>query len=470
MQVKQVQLAVIGAGPAGLTAAAQAAALGVETVVLDLYSRPGGQYYHLPPPEFDILNASGDAAQGMLLEKAALDAGAQIWNNTEVWGIYPEEGFLIGLSGAEKPRLRARKVIIATGAMERSLPFPGWTLPGVMTAGAALALLKHQRIVPGRRFLFSGSGPLQLAAAAYLAEAGAEVKAVLEQHQARSLLPYWRLGADWRRLREGWSYLSTLRRQGARVRAGWGVVRAAGQGQVERSIIARLDRSGRPIAGSQQSIEVDAICQGYGLAPASRLSRVLGCQHIFHPVLHTYTPVRDDDLQTSVAGCFVAGDAAEIIGKNGALLEGRLASLAVARQLGEIDQRQVHEKTVELRAALRRERAYASLLNRAFAPQPGLWSLMEDDTIICRCEQVTLAQVRQAVQDGMHSFAGVKNHSRAGMGWCQGRMCWMNAAHVIADQLGIGLENASRHTLRPPIFPVTLGDMLEDEPLLEVDA
>ena len=468
MKMQDVQLAIIGSGPAGLTAAAAAAALGIETVVLDLYARPGGQYFHLPPPEFNVLNARGDVQQGTMLEKAAVDAGALLWNNTEVWGIYPEDRFLIGLSGAETPCLRAQKIIIAVGAMERSLPFPGWTLPGVMTAGAALALLKNQRILAGRRFLFTGSGPLQLAAAAYLAEAGADVHAVLEQHQPVSLLKHWRLAGNRDRTMEGWSYLSSLRRHGAKVRTGWAVIRAEGHKQVERAVIARVDRAGHPIADSEQTIEVDTICQGYGLVPATRLSRVLGCEHIFHPVLHTYTPVRDDWLQTSIEGCFVAGDAAEIIGKNGALIEGKLAAVAAACQLGKINQEQASERANELQGALNRERSFASRLNRAFAPQPGIWSLMEDDTVICRCEQVTLAHIKQAVRDGVDSFAGVKNHTRAGMGWCQGRMCWMNAAQVLADELGISLENASRHTVRPPIFPVTLGDLLEEESVLEV--
>ena len=469
MKVRDVQLAIIGAGPAGLTAAAEAAALGVETVVVDLYSRPGGQYFHLPPPEFSVGKTRGDVLQGIMLEEAAIEAGAAIWNNTEVWGVYPEDGFLIGLSGAESPRLRAQKVIIAVGAMERSLPFPGWTLPGVMTAGAALALLKNQRIVAGRSFLFTGSGPLQWVAAAYLSEAGAHVQAVLEQHQPVSLLKHWRLAGDWSRVKEGWSYRSSLRRHGVKVRAGWSVVRAEGQNQVERAVIARVDRTGQPISGREQTMEVDTICQGYGLVPATRLSRVLGCEHDFHPVLRTYTPVRDEYLQTSVEGCFIAGDAAEIIGKNGALFEGRLAAVAAASQLGKLNKEQAGERAHQLRVSLARERAFAGLLNRAFAPEPGLWSLMEEDTIICRCEQVTLAQVRQAVRDGCDSFAGVKNHTRAGMGWCQGRMCWMNAAHVIADELGIPLEHASRHTVRPPVFPVTLGDLLEEESLLEVN-
>jgi NAD(P)H-nitrite reductase large subunit len=195
----------------------------------------------------------------------------------------------------------------------------------------------------------------------------------------------------------------------------------------------------------------------------------LGCDHKFHPTLHTYTPLRDEWLQTSVEGCFVAGDAAEIIGKKGALIEGQLAGLAAAHQFGKLSESQALPTAHELRTTLKRECDYANLLVNAFAPLPGLWSMMKDDTIICRCEQITFGQVKQAAQDGMDSFAGVKNHTRAGMGWCQGRMCWMNAARIVSNELGIPLENASRHTVRPPIFPVTLGDMLEEESHVEVN-
>jgi D-hydroxyproline dehydrogenase subunit alpha len=467
MNEKKVQLAVIGAGPAGLSAAKEAAEQGVEVVVLDMYSQAGGQYFHLPPSEFKIPVPQGDLQQGMTLAQAAQDAGAEIWHNIEVWGVYPQDGFLIGLNGAKEKLLRAGKVIIASGATERTLPFPGWTLPGVMTAGGVLALLKNQRVLAGRSFLFSGTGPLQLAAAAHLTEAGADVKAVLELQLLSTIIRHWRLAGlipqQWNRVVEGVDYLSVLRRNGTPVRTGWAVIRAEGDEQVERAVIARMDRKGHIIKGSEQRMEVDTICQGYGLMPATRLSQALGCEHTFQTHLRAYTPVRDAWLQTTVTGCFVAGDAAKITGKDAAMIEGRLAAIAAAQQLGLLSTDQAAARVGPLQLKLEQERRFSQALDSVFLPLSGLWDLLEEETIICRCENVTLGQIKQAARDGMDSVAGIKNHTRAGMGWCQGRMCWMNAAQVIAGELGISLEDASRHTVRPPVFPVTLGDLLDEQ-------
>ena len=466
MRGKEIQLVIIGAGPAGLSAAAEAARSGVETIVLDMNSQPGGQYYHLPAAGFQVVSPLGEIAHGMALAESASKAGAVIMQDAEVWGIYPaDNGFLVTISGGSVERLRTRKLIIAGGAFERTVSFPGWTLPGVMTAGGVLSLLKNQRVLAGSSFLLSGSGPLQLSVAAHLLEAGADVKVVLEHRTFASLAQGWRLAGllpqVWRQLTEGFDYLGVLRRHGVPLRTGWVVVRAEGREEVQSAVVARVDRRGCPIKGTEQVLDVDAICQGFGLVPATRLSRITGCEHAFHPRLHTYVPLRDEWLQTSVEGCFVVGDCMQISGKDAALVEGKLAAVAVGLQLGLLNDAQTDEKVRPLRQKLEKYQRYADIINELFAPLPGLWRLMEDDTVVCRCENVTLAQIKTAVLDGAVSVAGVKNHTRAGMGLCQGRMCWMNTAQVIANEAGISLEDASRHTVRPPVFPVTLGDLLE---------
>lgn len=464
MSEREVALAVVGAGPAGLSAAAQAAELGVETVVLDMYSRPGGQFFKLP--EFTITGDGHIARQGLALIDSAKRAGATIWSNVEVWGLYDESPLLLGLSNAEVQRLKAHKVIVAAGAYDLPVPFPGWTLPGVMGVGGALAMLKNQRLIAGRRLVMSGTGPLQLAAAAYLAVAGAHIEAVLELRQFSSLLGGWHyagaaLGQQ-ERMAEGWGYLRALQSRGVPIRMGRAVVRAEGREEVERAVVAKVDKNGRPLPGTEETLEVDTICQGYGLIPSAQLSRQIDCKHEFHPELHLHLPVRDRWLQTSTPGLFVVGDAAGIVGKEGAMLEGRLAALEAARQLGRLDESRGLERARPLQSALDKERRFAHVLNGFFGPLPGLWELAQDDTIVCRCENVTLAQVKQAVADGCDSFPAVKNHSRVSMGRCQGRMCTMSVARAISRELGCELEQASRYSARPPAFPVPLEELLKD--------
>lgn len=478
MSAREVALVIVGAGPGGLAAAAEAAGLGVETVVLDMYARPGGQYYR--QPAYDAARASDVARsgfgnppgatsaverEGLALIDAARRAGAEIVNDATVWGLFPEQPFLIRLSAGGALSLSARTLILATGAYDRPLPFPGWTLPGVMTTGGVQALLKEQGVLPGRRFLLSGSGPLQLAAAAHLAAAGASVPAVLETRRLRSFLRLWpQVGAilaQGERLAEGYGYLRTLRAAGATLRFGWAVLRAEGAGQVERAIVGRVDADGRPMAGTEQTLAVDTICLGYGLLPATQLSRQLGCEHRLDPHLGAHVPLRDAWFQTSLAGAFVVGDAAGIAGKEAARLEGRLAGLAVARQLGVLTEAQAAERARPLWARWRREQCFAAFLQEAFGLLSGMAELAGDDTVLCRCEGVTLGQVKRALADGADSFPDVKAHTRAGMGRCQGRMCSVLIAPVIAQTLGYDLERASRYSVRPPAFPVALDELEE---------
>lgn len=463
---QHVPLVIIGAGPGGLAAAIKASELGVESIVLDMYPQSGGQYYHLPTPDLHLASARGITEEGLRLVEVAQKAGAQIWQNVEVWAIYPEKPYLICLTGGEVKRLRADMIIIATGAFERAVPFPGWTLPGVMTTGAALALMKNQRILPGRRILLAGSGLLQFPTAAYLVEAGADVEMVLELRRKRTFLRKWKssltMSSHLDRMFEGLGYFLSMWTGKVRMRTGCAITRAIGSTNVEAAAFADVDKAGYPISGTEHTIEVDTILSGYGLIPSNRLSMISGCKHVFHPQLHSYVPIRNEWMQTTVPEIYVAGDAAGISGKQAAIIEGKIAAVAVALQMERINQKQAMEQTVSLRKKLVRERDFAQAMADLFGYLPGLSSLLEDDTVVCRCENITLNQIKQAVADGADSVAGVKNHSRAGMGWCQGRMCIQSVAQIISQELQSDLERASRHTIRPPLFPVQLEDLLED--------
>ncbi len=467
MNEHRAALAIVGSGPAGLSAALTAASLGVDTVVLDAHLESGGHFYSLPPDEFRLREREKEVAAGAQLDDAVRRAGAHLWHGTEVWGIYPEKPWLMCLSGGSSSRLRADAVIVATGAEERALPFPGWTLPGVITAGAAQRLLKNQRLLPGRRFLLSGSGPLQFALATGLVRAGAQVAAVLEARSISSLMRAWRhfpsLLSQGARGREGAGYLGSLLAARVPVRAGWSVARACGQDGVESAVICRLDKEGHPLRQTEQELAVDTICLGYSLAPATRLWRLVDVATSFDPLQQCQLPVRDAWGQTTQSGLYVAGDAAGINGHQAARLEGQLAGLAVAAQLGVLSDARLREESRLLLEQLDRERSFGRLLSDLFGPLPGMLDLATDDTVICRCENVTLGQARQAVADGAVSVQGVKHHSRAGMGWCQGRTCSDSIAGIVAAETGMDLALAGRQTLRPPAFPVPLAELLEED-------
>jgi D-hydroxyproline dehydrogenase subunit alpha len=467
---ERIELAVVGAGPAGLAAAAEAVELGLPVALIDAFAQPGGQYYKQTPPELgDTVLPDPHAPQ---LLAAVERKGARLLAGTSAWGLFPEacpeqsqrgDGYLLCLYGppGTPRRLHARTVVLAPGAYDRPVPFPGWTLPGVMTAGAALTLVKHQHILPGRRILLSGTGPLQLVLARHLLDAGAELAGVLDANP----LPWrgWRHAAavwgQWARLREGWDSLRAMHKARAGIRWSHAVWRAEGDGCVEQAVIGPV--AGLPTGTPGETVTVDTICLGHGFAPATQLSCLAGCEHRYHPVQRAHVPLRDEWLQTTLRGLFVAGDGAGTGGKDVARLEGRLAGLGAARTLG----RNVPlGQVAALRQALDRQRRFAAVLDTLFPLSAHLADLWTDDTILCRCEEVTVGEVRRAIAEGATTVSAVRMWTRAGMGRCQGRMCGASVAELLAQELGLPAEAIGQATPRPPILPIPLEGLLEEVP------
>jgi len=472
---RRVELAVVGAGPAGMEAAITAAKAGVEVAIIDGYAQPGGQYFKQLAAPFQGAADPLHRPESEAVFKRLAGADTQLFTNTVVWGAFPADDageWLLTLHGPSAPaRLQAKALILATGAYDRPIPFPGWTLPGVMTAGAAQTLLKNQRVLPGRRVLLSGTGPLQLAVAAGLIHAGAEVTAVLEGAPGLPWRGIKHLPALWgqgKRLREGWHYRRTLQQAGVPLRFGQAVVEARGNEQVQEVVVARLDSDWRPVSGSEQTYHVDTLIIGYGFIPATQLSRVLGCEHHFKPEQGGYVPRRNALMQTSLPGVYAVGDGAGIGGAALSQVEGRIAGLAAARQIGHIDEHKLQAALARQQPALAREQRFAKMLGGLFTPGPGLYTLAADDTQICRCEEVRLAEIKEAAAAGAQNVNEVKGITRAGMGNCQGRICGELVARALVNASGSKnesytqqVEAAGVFTARPPIHPLPLSVLAE---------
>ena len=471
--IETTDVVIVGAGVAGLSALASLAEVAptARIHIIDNHDQPGGQYYLQPNPAFSVDGRLTHRAEAETLFQRAQAASAQWLLNTEVWAAAPtgqagDSGWALELSAPDGlRRLRARAVILAVGACERALPFPGWTLPGVLTAGAAQNLIKSQRVLPGRRVVVSGSGPLTWAVAANLAEAGAQVVAVLEAaprlvwRGARHLPALW---GQWHRLREGFAYWRVLRRAGAPIYLGWAAVAARGETDVRQVEIARLRPDWRPMAGptNRRMLDADTLVVGYGFTPATQLSRLMECRHVFDRSAGVWAPVRSSDMAASQPGVWIAGDGAGIGGADLARVEGQIAGLAVARHLGWLRPDLARSRLAQLQPALRRQRRFAALLADVFTPGPGLHTLAQADTILCRCEDVTLGEVAAAIDAGAGTVNEVKGLTRAGMGFCQGRMCGDLVARAILTARGLceanDLSQAGAATPRLPVWPVSL--------------
>ncbi|WP_432003705.1 NAD(P)/FAD-dependent oxidoreductase [Streptomyces sioyaensis] len=452
-------LAVIGAGPAGLAAAVTAADLGLTVALVDAAARPGGQFYRQPAPGLGAARPQAlHHSWGAFARRAArLDvhrAAGRVRHFTEhhVWAVTREPAHwavhaVTGPDGAQgRAEVAARKVLLATGAYERQLPFPGWTLPGVVGAAGAQAMLKAGLVVPGQRIVVAGSGPLLLAVAGSLAAAGAGVPVVVE---AGCYVGYARaprtLAANPRKLVEGAVHAATLRRYGVRVRTHSAITAVHGTDRVEAVTLTRLDRDWRPVAGTGVRVPCDALAVGHGLVPQLDLATALGCATRGGPD-GTAVLVVDGRQRTTVDGVWAAGEVGGVGGSELALVEGELAARDIAgRALGG--------------ALLRRRdrlRRFAGAMAAAHAPRAGWSDWLGADTEVCRCEEVTAGRIRDAVDDlGARDTRTVKLLTRAGMGWCQGRVCGPAVAHLAGET-----EPAAGRRLLA--CPVTLGALARE--------
>lgn len=455
-------LAVVGAGPAGLAAAIAAAKAGARVILLDEYARPGGQYLKGAHHSAGLPRALATEHKGHALLDQLSRLDIELRTETLVWGV---EGLRLALyHSGTLDWLEAGAVVVATGARELVVPFPGWTLPGVMTLGAAQVLAKEHGVLPGRRFLLAGSGPLLLPVVNQLTRLGAEVVAILEATWPGAWAAHApALWGNWDRLREGWYYLNKLRQAKAPYHFGRTVVRAVGEKELQAVIVARLDRQGRPIPGSQETVHVDTLCLGFGFLPNVELTQLAGCAHEFDVTRGGWVPQVSEQMETSRPGLFAAGETAGVAGASAAMLEGQIAGLAAAHRLGHIRQEDLARELAHARPIRRRLRRFGAMLNTLFRPLPGLDSITTDDTIICRCEDITVGQVREIAQQGAGELDALKTWTRVGQGPCQGRTCGPLLAGWVARETGCSIPDVGHFRIRPPLKPLTLGDLARKE-------
>lgn len=452
-----VDLAIVGAGPAGMAAAALAAELGLDTLLIDEQDAPGGQIYRgiehaaETSPRAAILGA--DYLAGRPLVAALRGSAAQYRPATTVWHIDPASplGGVLSLQGeGGSEAVAARRILLATGAIERPVPIPGWTLPGVMTAGAAQILLKTADLVPDGRAVLAGQGPLLYLVARQLAGAGAPPLAVLETTPRAN---YWaathhfgRLWAGRRDLAKGLALVAGLRRAGLALRRGVRGLRALGRDRLEA------------VAWDGGEIAADLLLLHDGVIANTQISLALQLEHRWDEAQLGWRPAIDEWGRTSLPTVAIAGDGAGIAGAAAAFLSGRLAALDAAYLLGRLGEAERDRRAAPLRADLARERALRPFLDALYRPAYDVLN-PADDVIACRCEEVTAGQIRRAVRLGAPGPNQVKAFLRCGMGPCQGRLCGPIAGPVIARARGVPIAEVATYRPRAPYKPITLGTL-----------
>ena len=457
---------VLGGGPAGVNAALAASAAGLKVALFDENPAAGGQVYRAPissamPPTGDLL--PGDALRHELDQSAVTT-----YFNHVVWAVTAD--YRVDAAGPAGPvHCSGRALIVATGTTERVVPFDGWTTPGVIGLAAATILLKSQGILPGRSTLVAGCGPLLAAVAAKIIEGGGKVEAIADIAG---------LG-DWGRtmpamvsrpdlMREGFHWVREIWSAGVPMLSRQTLVKVEQAHDGLHATLAPCDAAGRPIAGKQRSVVADCIAVGHGLTPSSEITRLLRAEHRYSRQAGGWIAVADQDGRTSRPRLYVAGDGAGIAGAAAAGHHGTLAGLACAIDLGThlgthlgtdlgTDAAQLRSRVQAARQAHAKAARFGRSMAQLMALLPGHTDSIEPQTIVCRCEDVTRAEIDAACDAGAHDMNQLKAWTRCGMGPCQGRTCGDVAAELLAARVHGGLrEPAGCLSARTPLRPMTV--------------
>jgi len=452
----KADLIIVGAGPAGMAAARCAAEAKLSVLVLDEQPSPGGQIYR------DVDRASavrGDILGRDFTDGQTLTRGLQHERITHlkgavVWQI--EDGTRVAFTQDGKAALATgQRIILATGALERPMPVPGWTLPGVMTAGSAQILLKQSGIACERAVLV-GSGPLLYLVATQMVRAGVPPLALVETQTKTDLIKSLRHvgGAlrGWPYLLKGLKMLAELRRAGIPRHVGATHIAVEGD-QCAQAVTFQ-------IGNTKHRIECDVVLMHHGVVPNTQAARSIDIPHNWDDAQNCFAPKSDAWGRSSVATVFIAGDGAGIGGAKAAAYAGEIAALEIAHDLGMVSKEDRDTSVQPLRKGLNAERAERPFIDGAYPPYAGAIT-PSDDTIICRCEEVTAGEVRRMAGLGCLGPNQTKAFGRPGMGPCQGRYCGLSVTQILSEANEISSNETGYYRIRPPLKPITLGEIAD---------
>lgn len=457
------QLLVIGAGPAGMAAARTAASYGVEVALLDEQSQPGGQIYRDVDSSrlADVSILGKDYAFGKPQVRAFRHAGLDYHAGASVWYLDKERQLGVVKQGRSH-RLKADQVIIASGAQERPMPFPGWQLPGVMTAGAGQILLKSAALAPDDGVVLAGSGPLMLLIAWQYLQAGVRIRALLDTTPRGRLfgslrhLPKAIATSDY--LFKGLRLMASIRHARLACYKAVSELRADGG--------ERLQSISFTAGGKRHDIETGLLLLHQGVIPNLHIAQAAACAIDWNEAQLCWQPLTDRWGESSQPGIFVAGDGAGIVGARAASLNGQLAGLQVAHRLGLLDTVARDRLAKPIRNAADRHIAIRPFLDAAYRVADAFLA-PADDTVVCRCEEIEARDIRAMVKLGCTGPNQAKAFSRCGMGPCQGRFCAGTVEQIFARERGLAVRGIGRFNARPPLTPITLGQLAETREIEE---
>jgi NADPH-dependent 2,4-dienoyl-CoA reductase/sulfur reductase-like enzyme len=452
---RRVDLLIVGAGPAGMSAAVMARRYGLDVLVVDEQPEPGGQIWRGVESVGGTTRAAilGKAyAEGLAVVGRFRASGVRYEPRTQVWQVESGPRAFMTRNGVASS-VKAGALLLATGAQERPVPFPGWTLPGVMTIGAAQILLKSPGQIPAEPVWIAGNGPLAFLYATQLLQAGGQIAGFLDTtpHSAVALpklaAALFNAPGD---LLKGLGWIAALRRRVRYVRHVT-EIEAVGHESLEHLRYVTAD-------GKDTTVDAQVLLVHEGVVPSIHPTLALGCGHSWNADQDSFSPALDIWGETSEPGVFVAGDGAGIGGATAACLRGELAALQIAAKAGRLQLSQAAAAAQPIRSRLKRALAVRPFLDALYRPRPAVF-VPTDKTVACRCEEVTVATIRAQAMAGRPGPNQVKTYTRAGLGACQGCQWTSTIAHLLAAGEGRTVPEVGLYRVRPPLKPVSLGEL-----------
>lgn len=460
--MSEPDIIVIGAGPAGMAAASLAGEKGASVMLLDEQMQAGGQIYRdverSATKRASILGK--DYIQGIELTNKLSQSNIKFVKGAQIWMV--KANGLVAWSQAGVARMaKAKRIIVATGALERPMPIPGWTKPGVMTVGAAQIMLKQSGLVVERAVLV-GSGPLLYLTAQQMVLAGKPPLALVETQTRSDLLaamPHF-IGAlkGWKYLTKGISMLRTLRRAGVKRYTAAKDLRVVGENEADGVSFV--------CGGQRITLKCDTVLLHQGVVPNVQISRSLKLEHLWNADQVCFIPVLNKWGKTELDHIYITGDGGGIGGAKAAEIAGRLAALDALASLGQITAEQRNQHAASMRSALDLELAARPFIDRAYPPV-DLPGTIHDDTIICRCEEVRAGDIKKYVKIGCKGPNQTKAFGRCGMGPCQGRYCGLSVTQLLASENDQTCDETGYYHIRQPLKPITLGELATMESAAE---
>lgn len=452
-------LIVLGAGPAGVSAALLAAAKGLRVALFDENAAAGGQVYRAPI----FADAKMDGAEfrtGEKLRDALSRSSVRSFLGHVVWAVTGD--FRVDALGPEGAIFCTSTVLlVATGTTERVVPFEGWTLPGVIGLAAATILLKSQRTLPGKTTLVAGCGPLLTVVAGSTLKAGGNVKGIVDISSRSE----WVKSAGALLIRpaifkQSLNYSLPILRARTPIYSRHTLVKVSMQGDKLLAELAPCDASARPVNGPRKKILVDCVAVGHGLTPSSDITRLLHAKHHYSRAAGGWIAQTDEKGQTSRERLFIAGDGAGIRGAAAAFEQGKRVGLACVSIVR--GHEEPKSEAQNLSQAWQNAAIFGQKMAAMMALREGHVTTIPPNTVVCRCEDVTRAEIEQACEAGAHDVNQLKAWTRCGMGPCQGRTCGDIAAELLATKLGVTREIVGIFSPRTPLRPLTISDMTGD--------